>query len=53
MARLVIRNLEEGVKAGLKYRADRHGHGLEAEPLEILRNAVRNEALSTSRIGSS
>lgn len=44
MAQLIVRNLEEQVKAGLTRRARRHGRSTEEEVREILRNAVRDEA---------
>lgn len=43
MAQLVVRNLEEDVKAKLRDRARRHGRSTEEEVREILRNAVREE----------
>ena len=41
MAQIVVRDLEEKVKTGLKRRAQRHGRSMEEEVREILRNAVR------------
>lgn len=40
MAQLVVRNLEDEVKARLRKRAQRHGRSTEEEVREILRNAV-------------
>lgn len=40
MAQLVVRNLEEDVKKKLRERAARHGHSMEEEVRDILRNAV-------------
>ena len=40
MAQLVVRNLEESVKARLQRRAKRNGRSMEEEVREILRNAV-------------
>lgn len=40
MSQIVVRNLEEGVKAGLKRRASLHGRSMEEEVREILRKAV-------------
>jgi plasmid stability protein len=40
MAQLVVRNLEEDVKARLRQRAAAHGCSLEAEVRAILREAV-------------
>ena len=43
MAQLVVRNLEEKVKARLKRRASRHGRSMEEEVREILRDALKKE----------
>jgi antitoxin FitA len=43
MAQLVVRNLDEDVKAKLQQRARRHGWSTEEEVREILRNAVCSE----------
>ena len=43
MAQLVVRNLDDDVKAKLQQRARQHGRSTEEEVREILRNAVRNE----------
>jgi plasmid stability protein len=40
MAQLVVRNIEESVKARLQRRAQRNGRSMEEEVREILRNAV-------------
>ena len=40
MAQLVVRNLDEDVKEGLRRRAKGHGRSLEAEVRDILRAAV-------------
>lgn len=52
MAQLVVRNLEEEVKARLQRRANRHGHSMEEEVRDILRNAVRVETAETRPLGS-
>lgn len=52
MAQLVVRNLEEGVKARLQRQANRHGHSMEEEVRDILRNAVRAEERATAPLGS-
>lgn len=44
MAQVVVRQLEEDVKARLKRRAARHGRSMEEEAREILRNAVRTKS---------
>ena len=43
MAQLVVRNIEDSVKARLQRRARRNGRSMEAEVRDILRNAA-NEA---------
>ena len=43
MAQLVVRNIEEQVKIGLRRRARRHGRSMEQEVREILRNAALDE----------
>lgn len=43
MASLTIRNLDDGVKRGLRIRAAERGHSMEEEAREILRQAVRSE----------
>jgi plasmid stability protein len=53
MAQLVVRNLEEDVKARLRRRAARHGRSMEEEVRDILRNAVReDEAGQATALGS-
>ena len=43
MAQLVVRNLDEDVKAKLQLRARRHGRSTEEEVRDILRNSVKDE----------
>jgi plasmid stability protein len=43
MAQLVVRNLEESVKARLRRRAARHGRSMEEEARDILRDALKRE----------
>ena len=52
MAQVVVRNIEEAVKLGLKHRASRHGRSMEEEIREILRNAVREADRPPVRLGS-
>lgn len=52
MAQLLVRNLEDDVKARLQRRARRHGHSTEEEVREILRNAVRDEGAPQASLGS-
>jgi plasmid stability protein len=43
MAQLVVRHLEDEVKAGLRERAAKHGRSMEEEVRAILRAAVASE----------
>jgi antitoxin FitA len=43
MAQILVRNVEEPLKARLKRRAKRHGRSMEAEVREILRDALKKE----------
>lgn len=52
MAQLVVRRLEEAVKARLQRRANRHGQSMEEEVRDILRNAIRAEKGDAVRLGS-
>ncbi|WP_367026080.1 plasmid stabilization protein [Methylococcus sp. ANG] len=47
MATLTIRNLDEAIKAGLRLRAASHGHSMEEEVRQILRQAVQASAAET------
>jgi plasmid stability protein len=52
MAQVIVRDLEDVVKKGLKRRAARHGRSMEEEVREILRNAVREGETPPTRLGS-
>lgn len=52
MAQVIVRQLEDDVKASLKRRAARHGRSMEEEVREILRNATRDEARTVARLGT-
>ncbi len=52
MAQLIVRNLEEDVKARLRQRASRHGRSVEEEVRDILRNATKEEGKRKGGIGS-
>ena len=52
MAQLLVRNLDDEVKARLQRRARRHGRSTEEEVREILRNAVRDESEARKPLGS-
>ena len=52
MAQLLVRHLDDDVKAKLQRRARRHGRSTEEEIREILRNAVRDEGGTRIPLGS-
>ena len=52
MAQLLVRLLDDDVKAKLQVRARRHGRSTEEEVREILRNAVRYEGGARAPLGS-
>jgi len=52
MSQVVVRNLEDGVKAGLKQRASLHGWSMEEEARQILRKAVLVDSTSSIPLGS-
>ena len=52
MAQLVVRDIEEDVKAKLKRLAERHGRSMEEEIRQILRNAAKDSSRPITRIGS-
>lgn len=52
MAQVIVRNIEDDVKAGLKQRASQHGWSMEEEVRQILRRAVNEEAQPRPKLGS-
>jgi antitoxin FitA len=52
MAQLVVRNLEESVKARLQRRARRNGRSMEAEVRDILRTAANEPEARTTGLGT-
>ncbi len=52
MGQLIVRDLEDQVKAKLKRRAQRHGRSMEEEARAILRDAVKSEGVSTVGLGT-
>ena len=52
MGQIVVRRLDDDVKAKLQRRARRHGRSTEEEVREILRNAVRTEGSARAPLGS-
>jgi antitoxin FitA len=52
MAQILVRNLDDRLKARLQRRAKRHGHSMEEEAREILRNALHEEEVPKRGFGS-
>ena len=52
MGQLVVRNLENVVKARLQRRARRHGRSMEEEVRDILRAAVSGENAPSGGLGT-
>jgi antitoxin FitA len=52
MAQLVVRNLEEEVKARLQRRAARRGRSMEEEVRDILRDAVKEDENPARGLGT-
>lgn len=52
MAQIIVRDLDEDVKKRLQRRAKQHGHSMEAEVRNILRNAVASEKPETESFGT-
>ena len=52
MAQLIVRNLDDAVKRKLQRRAARHGHSMEEEVRDILRNAVKNDSKPRKGLGT-
>lgn len=51
MAQVIVRNLEDDVKAVLKRRAKQHGWSMEEEVRQILRRAVNEEPTGSAQLG--
>ena len=52
MAQLIVRDIENEVKAKLQRRAKRHGRSMEEEVREILRDATKTETSSRKGLGT-
>lgn len=52
MAQILIRDLENQVKARLQRLAKKHGRSMEEEAREILRNALRDERTPSTGLGT-
>lgn len=53
MATIVIRNLEEAVKARLRLRAARNGHSMEEEARQILKTGLATESGGQANLAES
>ncbi len=51
MAQILVRNLDESVKAQLRRRAQRHHRSMEEEARDILGNALRKEDAPAGLLG--
>ena len=52
MAQMIVRNIEDSVKTGLKARASLHGWSMEEEVRHILREAVNQPPPARTKLGS-
>ena len=52
MAQLLVRNLETQLKVRLQKRAKRHGQSMEEEVRDILRDALKQEDVPSSGLGT-
>jgi plasmid stability protein len=52
MAQLVVRNIENTIKARLQRRARRNGRSMEEEVRDILRSAVKEERSPAGGLGT-
>ncbi|OGT14045.1 MAG: toxin-antitoxin system [Gallionellales bacterium RIFOXYB12_FULL_54_9] len=52
MAQVIVRNVDDYVKTGLKFRASQHGWSMEEEIRQILQRAVSEEVQIRSKLGS-
>lgn len=52
MAQVLVRHLDDDVKAALQQRARHHGHSMEEEIRNILRQALTDDGIPPSRLGS-
>ncbi len=52
MAQVIVRNIEDDVKAGLKQRALQHGWSMEEEVRQILRQTVCQAGQPRAGLGS-
>lgn len=52
MAQILVRDIEDDVKERLQQRAAQHGHSMEAEIRDILRNVVKEDTRPAGGLGT-
>jgi antitoxin FitA len=52
MGQILVRKIDDTLKRKLQRRAERHGHSMEEEVRDILRNAVKEEGKSEKGLGT-
>ena len=52
MAQILVRDIEDDIKERLQRRAARHGHSMEAEVRDILRNVLKDEQPRAEGLGT-
>jgi plasmid stability protein len=52
VGQLIVRNIENAVKARLQRRAKRHGRSMEEEVRDILRNVVKENEVPAGGLGT-
>ena len=52
MAQILVRDIEDDVKERLQRRAARHGHSMEAEIRDTLRNVVKEDSAPAGGLGT-
>ena len=52
MAQVIVRDLDDAVKRKLQRRAAKHGHSMEEEIRDILRDAVKNHGRRRKGLGT-
>jgi antitoxin FitA len=52
MAQILVRDIEDDIKERLQRRAARHGHSMEAEIRDILRDVVKEDISPAGGLGT-
>jgi plasmid stability protein len=52
MGQILVRKVDDTLKRKLQRRAERHGHSMEEEVRNILRNAVKDESKPEKGLGT-